>query len=91
MLGLATGKVWTSDKKGKVTYHELFPEPAGGAYGALYGQMLKALKSEHYYPTVRHGAADARIALAAYASAERKATIDLRNPDWVINDGAPCA
>jgi len=85
LLGVAGNGVWTSDKDGRVTEHELPNEPPGGAYGALYGQMLKAIRGEEHYPTVRHGAKDVRVALAAYASAEQHATIDLRQKNWLID------
>lgn len=78
MLGVAGDYVWTSDRDGNVIRHEFLPEPAGGAYGALYEQMLKAINGEDHYPTIMHGAKDVSVALAAYASAERKSAVDLK-------------
>lgn len=84
LLGISSDKVWTSDVSGHVTNHDLLTEPSGGVYGALYGEMLKAINGEQYYPTFKHGAKDARIALAAYASADQKCAIDLESNDWQI-------
>ena len=84
ILGTGVDHVWTSDRDGNVTRHELVPEPAGGSYGAIYGEMLKAIRGEGHYPTARHGARDVQVALAAYASASRGKTIDLRDPEWAI-------
>ncbi len=84
MLGIAGSLVWTSDKDGHVTRHNLLAESAGGAYGAIYGEMLKAIEGRDHYPAIVHGARDVRIALAAYASAERKDTTDLQDPEWAI-------
>ena len=86
MLGVANDHVWTSNKDGKATRHELLAEPTGGAYGAIYGQMLKAIDGQQHYPTIVHGARDVQIALAAYASAELKKTIILNDPQWTIHD-----
>jgi predicted dehydrogenase len=86
LLGIAAGKLWSSDRDGNVTQHKLLPETDGGAYGALYGQMLKAIEGRDHYPTIRHGAMDARIALAAYASADQGQTIDLRDSEWIIRN-----
>ncbi len=85
MLGITNNHVWTSDRDGNTTRHELLPDPPGGAYGALYSQMLRAIDGKDHYPTVRHGAADVRIALAAYASADCGQTVDLRREDWVVH------
>ena len=84
MLGINAGKVWTSDRDGNTTYHKLLPEPEGGPYGALYGQMLKALKGKNHYPTLYHGIADIRTALAAYISSEKQDTMNLRDTEWLI-------
>jgi phthalate 4,5-cis-dihydrodiol dehydrogenase len=84
MLGVTNDYIWTSDKDGNVIRHELIAEPYGGAYGAIYSQMLKAIDGHKHYPTVCHGAKDVRIALAAYASAEQKKIIDLRDTEWII-------
>ena len=78
MLGVADDYVWTSDRNGDVTRHEFLPEPAGGAYGALYKQMLKAINGEEHYPTIIHGARDVRVALAAYASPKRQGAVDVK-------------
>ena len=86
ILGITDGRVWTSDKNGDVTDHQLLPEPEGGPYGALYGEMLKAIKGEPHYPTLRHGIADIRTALAAYASAEKQDRVNLRNAEWLIGE-----
>ena len=86
MLGVANNHIWTSDKDGKVTSHELLAEPAGGAYGAIYGQMLKAIEGKQQYPSIVHGARDVRIALAAYASAELRKTIILNDPQWALHE-----
>ncbi len=85
ILGINRSTVWTSDHDGNVTNHKLTDEPDGGPYGALYKQMLKAIRGENYYPTLRHGAADIRTALAAYASADRKTIINLVNKEWIIH------
>ncbi len=84
MLGITGDYVWTSDRNGNVIRHEFLSDPAGGAYGALYEQMLKAINGEEHYPTIIHGAKDVRIALAAYASAEQNKTIDLQSRQWAI-------
>ncbi|MFH1615589.1 MAG: Gfo/Idh/MocA family oxidoreductase [Planctomycetota bacterium] len=84
ILGIKNDCVWTSDKDGNVTHYELLGEHTGGAYGVIYGQMLKAMDGRAHYPTVRHAAKDVRIALAAYASAEKKKTINLRDSEWTI-------
>lgn len=84
ILGIAEDHVWTSDIDGHVATHEFLPEAEGGAYGALYAEMLKAINGKLYYPEFEHGAKDARIALAAYASAKQKTVIQLSNTDWQI-------
>lgn len=84
ILGIAADHVWISDIDGHVIRCKFLPEAEGGAYGALYGEMLKAINGERYYPEFRHGAKDARIALAAYASAKQKTIIQLDNADWRI-------
>ena len=84
LLGTAADHVWTSDRAGTVTQHPLLPESAGGPYGAIYGEMLKAIDGKPHYPTAVHGARDVRIALAAYASADRGMSIDLRDAEWTI-------
>jgi len=45
---------------------------------------VKAIEGRDHYPTIVHCARDVRIVLAAYASAERKNTTDLRDPEWAI-------
>jgi len=84
VLGIATDHVWTSDVNGHITRHKFLAKADGGAYGPLYGEMLKAIRGEEHYPTFEHGAKDARIALAAYASARQKNIIQLREADWQI-------
>ena len=46
--------------------------------------MLQAIRGRHHYPTVRHGARDVRIALAAYASADSRKRINLTDDQWSI-------
>lgn len=82
ILGVAAGDVWTSDRDGNVTHHDLVAGPEGGSYGAIYREMLKAMAGRDHYPTIRHGAKDVRVAAAAYASAETRATIDLNDDAW---------
>jgi len=85
MLGVTDSRVWTSDKNGDVTDYPLLPNPEGGPYGALYGQMLEAIRGNPHYPTLNHGVADIRTALAAYASAEKQDIVNLSNTEWLID------
>lgn len=84
MLGITNGYVWTSDRDGNVTKHNLVSEHPGGAYGGIYRQMLNAIEGKEHYPTVYHCAKDARIALASYFSSENNKAVDLQSPEWQI-------
>ena len=84
LLGVVGDKVWTSRGGGEVEWHEAESPHEGGVYGALYRQMLLAIDGRDHYPTVRHAAKDARLALAAYESARCGRTVDLHQSEWAI-------
>ena len=81
LLGLDHEGVWTSDRDGNVTRHE-FCIREGQQYVEIYRQMLCAMRGEPHYPTIHHAAANVRIALAAYASAEKQTEINLKSEQW---------
>lgn len=80
-LMLGPGRISSSDLEGRVTEWSAAAQ-GGSEYLGLYRQLLRAIDGQSFYPTGLHGAADARVALAAYASSESGRCIDLGCDEW---------
>jgi predicted dehydrogenase len=77
-----TDTVWRCMTRQGRTIEE--PLPPGGGYSGVYGNMLKAIRGEPYWPHAWEYAVDTAIAQAAYASARDKQEVDLTSPEWAI-------
>ena len=83
MFQFEKNKTWSSDHCGTVKEYEMPPTKVSD-YCPLYEQLLRAIDGQSCFPTAIQGARDARIALAAYASAREGIAIDLRDKVWEL-------